>query len=183
MVGHPETIRHADSSCVDKGRFIASRFSSGRITAMASLCSPKSLNQHGRRPAPDSNGKRDSTSGAHFSSSLRFKLIESFHGRRAAAKRELNPDESRSRADRLRRRCAWAARIFAEEPHSEPGELLSIHDFEVAITYLLKYWDRLTLFLRQPGAPLDNNIVERGLKKAILHTQGGICAGRKVCRD
>ena len=30
-------------------------------------------------------------------------------------------------------------------------------------------WDRLTLFLRQAGAPLDNNIAERGLKKAILH--------------
>jgi len=26
-----------------------------------------------------------------------------------------------------------------------------------------------TLFLRQPGAPLDNNIVERSLKRAILH--------------
>src|SRR2546428_3658793 len=26
-----------------------------------------------------------------------------------------------------------------------------------AIAYLLKHWDRLTLFLRQPGAPLDNN--------------------------
>jgi hypothetical protein len=30
-----------------------------------------------------------------------------------------------------------------------------------AITYLLKYWNRLTLFLRQAGAPLDNNICER----------------------
>lgn len=28
---------------------------------------------------------------------------------------------------------------------------------------------KLTLFLRQPGAPLDNNIVERALKRAILH--------------
>ena len=27
--------------------------------------------------------------------------------------------------------------------------------------YVLKHWQRLTLFLRQPGAPLDNNIVER----------------------
>ena len=26
-----------------------------------------------------------------------------------------------------------------------------------AMTYLLKYWDRLTLFLRQAGAPLDKN--------------------------
>jgi hypothetical protein len=38
-----------------------------------------------------------------------------------------------------------------------------------AISYLLKYWERLTLFLRQAGAPLDNNLCERGLKKAILH--------------
>ena len=29
--------------------------------------------------------------------------------------------------------------------------------------------DALTLFLRQPGAPLDNNICERALKRAILH--------------
>jgi hypothetical protein len=27
-----------------------------------------------------------------------------------------------------------------------------------AIRYLLKHWDRLTLFLRQAGAPLDNNV-------------------------
>ncbi|MCP4364871.1 MAG: IS66 family transposase [Planctomycetes bacterium] len=38
-----------------------------------------------------------------------------------------------------------------------------------AITYMLKHWQRLTLFLREPGAPLDNNICERALKKAILH--------------
>jgi len=38
-----------------------------------------------------------------------------------------------------------------------------------AISYMLKHWQGLTLFLREPGAPLDNNIVERGLKKAILH--------------
>ena len=38
-----------------------------------------------------------------------------------------------------------------------------------AIDYLRKHWDKLTLFLRVAGAPLDNNIVERALKKAILH--------------
>jgi transposase len=38
-----------------------------------------------------------------------------------------------------------------------------------AISYLLKHWTKLTLFLRQTGAPLDNNVVERALKKAILH--------------
>jgi len=34
---------------------------------------------------------------------------------------------------------------------------------------MLNHWDALTLFLRQPGAPLDNNICERAMKKAILH--------------
>ena len=38
-----------------------------------------------------------------------------------------------------------------------------------AIEYMIKHWDALTLFLRVPGAPLDNNVCERGLKKAILH--------------
>jgi transposase len=38
-----------------------------------------------------------------------------------------------------------------------------------AIAYMRKRWDKLTLFLRQAGAPLDNNICERALKKAILN--------------
>ena len=46
------------------------------------------------------------------------------------------------------------------EPNSGLGE---------AIAYMLKHWEKLTLFLRQAGAPLDNNICERALKKAILH--------------
>jgi len=36
-----------------------------------------------------------------------------------------------------------------------------------AIAYMLKHWEGLTLFLRQPGAPLDNNTCERALKKAV----------------
>jgi len=38
-----------------------------------------------------------------------------------------------------------------------------------AISYMLNHWQPLTLFLREAGAPLDNNVVERALKKAILH--------------
>jgi hypothetical protein len=30
----------------------------------------------------------------------------------------------------------------------------------------------VTLFLQHPGAPLDNNLVERALKKAILNRKG-----------
>jgi hypothetical protein len=62
------------------------------------------------------------------------------------------------------------------EPNSGLGE---------AITYMLKHWEALTLFLRKPGAPLDNNVAERALKKAILHrknayfykTQNGVRVG------
>jgi transposase len=43
-----------------------------------------------------------------------------------------------------------------------------------AISYLLRHWTELTLFLRQAGAPLDNNIVERALKKAILHRKNAL---------
>jgi transposase len=43
-----------------------------------------------------------------------------------------------------------------------------------AIGYRLRYWDKLTLFLRVPGAPLDNNICERALKKAILHRKNAL---------
>ena len=46
------------------------------------------------------------------------------------------------------------------EPNSGLGE---------AIGYMLRHWEALSLFLRQAGAPLDNNICERALKKAILH--------------
>ena len=43
-----------------------------------------------------------------------------------------------------------------------------------AITYMLKHWEKFTLFLRQAGAPLDNNICERALKKAILHRKNSL---------
>lgn len=38
-----------------------------------------------------------------------------------------------------------------------------------ALKYMIKRKDTLTSFLREPGAPLDNNACERIIKKAILH--------------
>ncbi len=43
-----------------------------------------------------------------------------------------------------------------------------------AISYMLKRWDPLTLFLRKSGAPLDNNICERGLKLAVLFRKNSL---------
>jgi transposase len=62
----------------------------------------------------------------------------------------------------------WCEAQFEErkvEPNSGLGQ---------AISYLLKHWEKLTLFLRKAGVPLDNNLVERALKKAILHRKNSL---------
>jgi len=43
-----------------------------------------------------------------------------------------------------------------------------------AIKYELKHWKELTLFLRMPGAPIDNNVCERILKTAIRHRDNSL---------
>ena len=60
------------------------------------------------------------------------------------------------------------------EPLHHPAGTHSAGDAGRAIAYLLKHWDRLTLFLRQAGAPLDNNVCERALKKVILHRKNAM---------
>ena len=63
---------------------------------------------------------------------------------------------------------AWLREQIDEkkvEPNSGLGQ---------AIQYTLNHWEALTLFLRVAGAPLDNNICERVLKKAILHRKASL---------
>jgi transposase len=69
---------------------------------------------------------------------------------------------------------AWLGRQL-EDRLAEPNSSLG-----VAISYMLKHWERLTLFLRVPGAPLDNNVCERALKRAILHRKNALFY--KTCR-
>jgi hypothetical protein len=62
----------------------------------------------------------------------------------------------------------WMSSLLKDkqvEPNSSLGK---------AFKYLLTHWQKLTLFLRQPGAPLDNNLVERALKKAVLHRKNAL---------
>src|SRR6185295_10945696 len=62
----------------------------------------------------------------------------------------------------------WLEAQFAlkqVEPNSGLGK---------AITYLLRHWKGLTAFLREAGAPLDNNICERALKRAVLHRKNAL---------
>lgn len=51
------------------------------------------------------------------------------------------------------------------EPNSALGQ---------AFSYMIKHWEALTLFLRVPGAPLDNNLCELILKRAILHRKNSL---------
>jgi hypothetical protein len=57
---------------------------------------------------------------------------------------------------------AWMTNGLAEkriEPNSGLGK---------AVRYMLRRWEALTVFLRVPGAPLENNSAERLLKEAII---------------
>jgi transposase len=96
-----------------------------------------------------------------------------YHNDAIARERQLSPEarlqwhqqESRSTMEQLH---DWLTRQLGEkltEPNSALGG---------AIRYMLKHWEKLTLFLRQAGAPLDNNLCERALKKAILHRKNAL---------
>jgi transposase len=82
-----------------------------------------------------------------------------------------------------------AARLAFHQQHSKPlmdelkewlREQIDEHRVEPnsglgqAIAYMRKHWDRLTLFLNREGAPLDNTICERALKKVILHRKNAL---------
>jgi hypothetical protein len=51
------------------------------------------------------------------------------------------------------------------EPNSGLGQ---------AIKYMRKRWDKLTLFLREAGAPIDNNACEQLLKRAVHHRRNSL---------
>lgn len=96
-----------------------------------------------------------------------------YHNDAIARERKLSPQErllfhqaeSGPTMEDLR---VWLGRQFDQrrvEPNSGLGK---------AISYLLRHWEKLTLFLRVAGAPLDNNICERALKKAIRHRRNSL---------
>jgi len=95
-------------------------------------------------------------------------LAEVYKNDAAAREQGMSPDErlrfhqahSRPVMDGLQK---WLNQQLIDklvEPNSGLGR---------AIVYFLRHWEPLTLFLRKAGAPLDNNVCERALKKVILH--------------
>ena len=100
---------------------------------------------------------------------LVLKLLAGVYRNDAAAKEKaLSPSErlvfhQQNSGPLMNELHEWATKqvdSHSVEPNSGLGK---------AITYMLRHWAPLTLFLRHAGAPLDNNICERALKKAILH--------------
>jgi hypothetical protein len=92
---------------------------------------------------------------------------------------EITKDQNMSPEERLRFHQAESGPLMEElklwlndqldEKKAEPNSGLG-----KAISYMLNHWEPLTLFLRVPNAPLDNNLCEQALKKAILHRKNAL---------
>jgi transposase len=88
-------------------------------------------------------------------------------------KARLSPDERLATHQRLAAPIMTELKAWLEvqlkSKHVEPNS-----DLGKAYKYVLKRWDRLTLFLRLPGVPIDNNLCERVLKMAIRHRRNSL---------
>lgn len=101
------------------------------------------------------------------------KLSLVYHNDAIARERNLSPQErllfhQAESGQTMEELHVWLVRQLDErrvEPNSALGK---------SMAYLLRHWEKLTLFLRVPGAPLDNNICERALKKAIRHRRNSL---------
>lgn len=113
---------------------------------------------------------------AHFPDECRF-VLETlravFHNDQLARRQGLDPEQrlrlhQRDSAPLMDALDQWMSQQIDErlvEPNSSLGQ---------AIAYMRNHWDKLTAFLRVAGAPLDNNVCERALKKAILHRKNSL---------
>ncbi len=123
------------------------------------------------------------------------------HARRNFVDQHVNfPHECRHVIEALRKvyrvdgackkvRMSATERLAAHQQHSAPimADLKASMEQELehkrvepnsglgkAYNYVLKRWDKLTLFLHKPGVPLDNNVCEQALKMAIRHRRNSL---------
>jgi transposase len=87
--------------------------------------------------------------------------------------KEMSPEERlayhEARSGPLMEKLREWMTVQFDEKHVEPNSGLG-----KAFSYMLNHWEPLTQFLRVPGAPLDNNAVERALKMAICHRKNSL---------
>lgn len=84
---------------------------------------------------------------------------------RGAARLAFHQRHSRPVMEELHRWLETQLSQKRTEPNSSRGQ---------AITYLLRHWKGLTAFLRTPNAPIDNNVCERAIKRAVLHRKNAL---------
>jgi transposase len=84
---------------------------------------------------------------------------------RGSARLEFHQLHSRPVMEELHRWSEAELSLKKTEPNSSLGQ---------AITYLLRHWKGLTAFLRVPNAPIDNNVCERAIKRAVLHRKNAL---------
>jgi transposase len=112
----------------------------------------------------------------HFPDECRFvldSLAEVYKNDALCRSQHLSPEERlrfhQTHSEALMKTMEnWLTEQFAQhlvEPNSGLGQ---------AIAYMTKHWQQLTLFLRKAGAPLDNNVCEQALKRAILHRKNAL---------
>jgi hypothetical protein len=97
-----------------------------------------------------------------------------YHNDTSAREQQLSPEErlrfhQEHSGPLMKQLHDWMEAQFAEhktEPNSGLGK---------AISYLLNHWTKLTLFLRQAGAPIDNNIVTAASGSDDVMPPPGLC--------
>ncbi len=96
-----------------------------------------------------------------------YKYDEIARAEKMSARKRLEYHQQKSKPvmDELKQ---WLESQFDQnltEPNSTLGK---------AINYMRNHWDKLTLFLSVPKAPLDNNIAERALKQVIVNRKNAL---------
>jgi hypothetical protein len=113
----------------------------------------------------------------HFPEECRY-VLETlsgvYHNDAVSREQELSPEDrlhfhQQHSGPLMKGLHKWMEAQLAEhktEPNSGLGK---------AISYLLNHWTKLTLFLRQPGAPIDNNIVTAARGSDDVMPTAGLC--------
>lgn len=100
-------------------------------------------------------------------------LREVYRNDATARTEQMSPDDRlahhQQHSGPLMRGLLWWLYEQVEHRQIEPNSTLG-----GAVKYMRKHWSKLTRFLEIAGAPLDNNLCERALKKVILHRKNAL---------
>jgi CheY-like chemotaxis protein len=172
------SVRHEESekiACLDAAAddYLTKPFRNGRAPCASPGCLAEGFWQRPNRNLQDRQPQGRFQQARSECRYVLENLGEVYHNDALSREKKMSPEErlvfhQEHSGPVMERLKEWLTAQLAEhrtEPNSGLGK---------AISYLQRHWTKLRLFLRQPGAPLDNNIVERAMKKAILHRKNAL---------